>query len=147
MDADALLLSKVKRSPRSLVHRFVNTVTYDFELCDERSRVVGLRFRLVQQLGEIPSSELPVRRFRHRLVVLLEARQPLLQRRQRGEIIGRESLASQDRKVNFNLIEPAGMHRPMHQQQTGMLLLPAGNRSSAQSTNSSACKGCPCQTL
>ncbi len=73
-------------------------------------------------------TEIPVKWSRNRLVVLLEAQQAVFHRRERCEIIGGEGLALQDRKVDFNLIEPTGVHWPVHQYQGGMLLLQTDDR-------------------
>ena len=79
----------------------------------------------LEQGSKIASRELPVKRARRSLVVLLEAQQGTVEVVERGEVGGREQLALNDREVNLDLVEPAGMNGSVHEDDVAPLLADA----------------------
>ena len=63
---------------------------------------------------EVSAGELPFERRSDLLVVLLEAQQAIFDVGKRGKVIRAEHLALDDGEVDFDLVEPTGMHRAMH---------------------------------
>src|SRR5712691_423812 len=59
------------------------------------------------------------------LEVILEAEQAVLDLGQRGEVVRRQDLALDDREIDLDLVEPAGMDRRVDEDEAG----PGGARS------------------
>src|SRR2546426_12535609 len=74
-----------------------------------RSSLVEPSHEVVQLLAV----ELPMEGGWMSVVKLFEPRQPFFDRCQRAEIVRCEDFALNDRKIDFNLIEPTRMHRCM----------------------------------
>src|SRR5713101_5184292 len=72
---------------------------------------------------ELLAVELPMEGMWMSVVKLREMLKPLFDLRQRAEGVRCEDLALNDRKIDFNLIEPTRMHRRMHQDGIGVFLL------------------------
>ena len=54
-----------------------------------------------------------------RLIVLLEAEEPILDFLKRAEVVGGEGLSFNDGEVDFDLIEPTGVDRSVHGDEIG----------------------------
>ena len=74
-----------------------------------------LRGQFFQPMVEIAAGKSPLEGLGDLFIMPFKLGQALRHHRQRGKIIGGEHLLLQDGKVNLDLIEPTGMHRPMHQ--------------------------------
>src|SRR5574337_853816 len=68
-----------------------------------------------QQGSEIAASELPFKGARSGLVVVLEAKQRVLECVEGDEVAGREQLALDDGEVDLDLVEPTGMNGSVHE--------------------------------
>ena len=106
----------------NLVPRFINTDTYRLG-----RHFVELAFGIpgshpCEQSVQVGTGEFPFERLRDAFIVALEARQPLSDRFQAGEIVRREHFSLHDGEVDLDLVEPARVHRPMHRHQPGMSL-------------------------
>jgi len=95
-------------SLRSLVGRFISSVTYFFGSC-------GKRGHLTQELLKVLASELPLERFGDRLVVALEFQQSFGHRGKVREIVRGEDLALNNGEIDLDLIEPTGMEGSVNQ--------------------------------
>jgi hypothetical protein len=73
-----------------------------------------------QQGLEMRARELPLERTRDAFVVALKLQKPLLDRFEAREVVGGERFALHDREVDLDLIEPAGVHRPVDGKHPGM---------------------------
>jgi hypothetical protein len=82
-----------------------------------------LRLDFVKQFEEILACEVPLERLCDRFIVVLEVKEPFFQRSERGEVVRGKGLSLDDREVDFDLIEPAGMDRTMDKNETGVLFL------------------------
>jgi len=69
----------------------------------------------LEKFGEVVSCEGPVERPSRLFVAVLELQQLLLQISERCEVVRREELALDDREVDLDLVEPAGVHGSMDQ--------------------------------
>ena len=72
-------------------------------------------FKTVEQLDQLLPCELPLERAWPLVTQVLIEPQPLFHFHQTGKVIGRQDFSLHQRKVDFHLVEPAGMHRGMHQ--------------------------------
>lgn len=72
---------------------------------------------------EILFCEFPLERSGDQLVMLLKAKDAFLESRQRREIIRGERLSFQDRKVDFDLVKPAGVDGAMNENKIGVFFL------------------------
>lgn len=73
-----------------------------------------------EQLGEIGSGEAPLERFGDALVVVLEPEQALLDLLKGAKVIGCERFTLDDREIDFDLIEPAGMNGAVYGHEIGI---------------------------
>ncbi len=91
---------------------FINTVTF-FALSGRLLQfTTGVQF--YHQLIEILAGEIPPERLCYCFIVVLELENPGLKLHQRFRIRRREDLSLKDRKVDFDLVEPAGMNGCVH---------------------------------
>src|SRR6266478_2988318 len=70
-----------------------------------------VRTEFCEEAFEIAASEFPLEWAGNSSVVLFESQEPLFHFGERGEVIGGEHLALDDREVDLDLIEPTGVHR------------------------------------
>jgi hypothetical protein len=84
---------------------------------------------LREQGGQVAAREFPFERLGGRFPVVLKIEQPFGERLQPGEIVGREDLALNDREVDLDLVEPAGVDRSMDEGEAPEFVLQAGDRS------------------
>lgn len=82
-------------------------------------------WRAGEQLGEVLARELPLERLCKGFVVFLEVHKPFLKLNQRGQVVRRQHLALDDREVDPDLVEPAGMHGRVDRNDRGPALLQA----------------------
>src|ERR1700693_5666483 len=82
---------------------------------------------LVEELGKIVTCEFPLEGLGQGLVAGLKCEQALFDGGQRREVVGGKDLALDNGEVDFDLIEPAGMNRTMHGNQSWMFGLEAGH--------------------
>jgi hypothetical protein len=68
-----------------------------------------------EQSGEIAAGEGPLERLCRVDVVVLEAKKPFADGAERSEVVRREDLALDDREIDFDLIEPAGVNGGVHE--------------------------------
>ena len=68
---------------------------------------------------EVVSRESPLEGRGHVFVVLLEAQQSILDLLDAGEVIGSKCFALDDGEVDFDLVEPTGVHGAMYGDQVG----------------------------
>ena len=80
----------------------------------------GLGIELFEQVGEVGPGELPFERCGDALVVTLEAEEALLDVLKRGEVVGSESFALDNREVDLDLVEPTGVDRAVDGDQRGV---------------------------
>jgi hypothetical protein len=78
-------------------------------------------FDFGEESGQILASEGPLKRRSSFLIPPLKGQQALFQFAEGTEVIGCEYLPLDNREVNFNLIEPAGMDRGVYEKQVGPL--------------------------
>ena len=81
----------------------------------------------VEERGKIVTCEFPLEGLCNRFVIALECQQSFLDGGQRGEVVGGKDFALDDGEVDLDLIEPTGMNRTMHDNQSWKLLLESGN--------------------
>jgi hypothetical protein len=97
-----------------LVLTFGITVTYSGQAAGA-SCLAAIFARRVK----IAAGEGPLERGRRPLIVALEGKKPLFEVGQRGEVVGREDLSLDDRKVDFDLVEPTGVDRSVDEDRVG----------------------------
>src|SRR5215470_10061093 len=78
-------------------------------------RLRGPAAEFDEQSREIPTREGPLERLRRSDVMVLEAKKTLTDRVARRKVVGREHLALDDREIDLDLIEPAGVDGGMDQ--------------------------------
>ena len=89
---------------------FTINVTY-FQL---RGTAELLGLQLGQEGNQVIASEGPLKRLRGLLVSHLEGEQPILEFAQRCEVVRRDHLALDDREIDLDLVQPAGVYRSMN---------------------------------
>ena len=72
---------------------------------------IGFLLELDKQAVKIVAGEGPLEGLSGFLIALLEAGDLTFESGRRGEVVGIEDLALDDREIDLDLIEPAGMHR------------------------------------
>lgn len=100
--------------PRSLVLHSTITVTYLEQRLRGNAERTSLALDSCHEVGEVLACECPMERRSGLLVVGLKAKQAILNFGERGEIVGGEHLALDDREVDLDLVEPAGMNWGVH---------------------------------
>ena len=75
---------------------------------------------LVEEFGKILAGELPFERPSSVLPVVLKVEKALGKAVEIGKIVGRQDLPLDDGEVDFDLVEPTGVHRSVHEDQTGV---------------------------
>jgi hypothetical protein len=80
-----------------------------------------LRFEFGQKRREIAAGERPLKRLCGLLVPSLKREEPILQLAQRGEVIRSHHFVLDDRKVDFDLIEPTRVIGCVHERHRGPL--------------------------
>ena len=104
-----------------LVRRFIKCAT----------RILGGGFEggaaFLQEAGEVLAGEAPLEGRCDSLPVVLKVEKALGECVEGGEIIGGEDFSLDDREVDFDLVEPAGMNGTVDQDQARILLLEALN--------------------
>ncbi len=75
---------------------------------------------LNEEFVEVLAGELPFEGLSRSRPVVLKVQEALGDSVEVGKIIGRQDLPLDDREVDFDLVEPAGMNRSMHQRQAGV---------------------------
>ena len=85
-------------------------------------------FHALEQLLQVVARELPLERLGDRFVVALEGLQALGEFIERGEVVRCERLALQHREADFDLVEPAGVHGAVHEQQVGVAVAQTADR-------------------
>jgi len=91
-------------------------VTYFLGSC---SRLSEGRFDLYKEVCQIIAGKPPLKRLSYSLVMVLKAKQSVFKGGQRIEIVRSKYFSLNDRKVDFDLIQPAGMNRRMNQNDSG----------------------------
>ena len=81
----------------------------------------------LQEAGEVLAGEAPLEGCCDSLPVVLKVEKALGECVEGGEIIGGEDFSLDDREVDFDLVEPAGMNGTVDQDQARILLLEALN--------------------
>jgi hypothetical protein len=76
-----------------------------------------------EELVEVLASELPLEGLSGGCPVVLKIQEALGNSIEIGKIIGCQNLPLNDRKVDFDLVEPTGMNRRMHEGQSGVEML------------------------
>src|SRR5713101_3353286 len=114
------LLKPVRsQAPGSLL----STLTRNYgDVSTDRSCGCGqamLGSELGQERSKILAGEGPLERGRRSFVVILEAEQAVLDLGQRGEVVRRQDLALDDREIDLDLVEPAGMDRRVDEDEAG----------------------------
>src|SRR2546425_12295251 len=74
---------------------------------------------LGQERSKILAGEGPLERGRRSFVVILEAEQAVLDLGQRGKVVRRQDLALDDREIDLDLVEPAGVDRRVDEDEAG----------------------------
>ena len=96
-----------------------------------RTRILGGGFEggaaFLQEAGEVLAGEAPLEGRCDSLPVVLKVEKALGECVEGGEIIGGEDFSLDDREVDFDLVEPAGMNGTVDQDQARILLLEALN--------------------
>ena len=80
-----------------------------------------LGFELGEHGGQVSASELPLKRLRGPFITCLEGQEAVGELRQRAEVVRGNHLSLHDREVDFDLVEPAGVNRCVHESQPGPL--------------------------
>lgn len=75
---------------------------------------------LDEKMLKIGTVELPIERLGEALIMILEIKNPVAQDFQIREIVGGENFSLDDRKVDFDLVEPTGVDRTVDQMEVGM---------------------------
>ena len=83
---------------------------------------------LLEEFEKILTGKLPVEGLGNGFPIGLEVEEPLSDRGEVRKVVGGKDLPLDDREVDFDLIEPTGVHRGMDQQQARVLCLQARNR-------------------
>src|SRR5260370_18091890 len=78
-----------------------------------------MKFKAGEEFVQVGAGEGPLKGTCGLLVVVLEGEQTLLEVGEGGEVIGSEDLALDDGEIDLDLIEPAGMHRGVDQDNRG----------------------------
>jgi hypothetical protein len=78
-----------------------------------------MRVDLGEQCFQVFAGELPLERTSGGAVVVLEAQQAIFEVSQGSKVVGSEQLALNDREVHLDLVQPTGMHRRMHWDDSG----------------------------
>ena len=86
-------------------------------------------FKALEELRQLGAGKRPLQRSWRLVREFFVESQTLCDFRKTGNVVGREDLAVHDRKVDFHLVEPTGMHRSVHHNHLGIGLdHPAGGR-------------------
>ena len=93
---------------------FISSLTY-FQLSREGCGKLSLSGQFFQPLVEITAGKLPLEGLCNFFIMPFKLCEAFGHDRERWKIIGCQHLLLQDGKVNLDLIEPTGMHRPMHE--------------------------------
>ena len=75
----------------------------------------GSRVDLFDEVVEVGAAEFPLEGLGDGLVVLLEAKQTVLDISERGEVVWGQRFALDDREVDLDLVEPTGVDRAVDQ--------------------------------
>src|SRR5262249_28936496 len=81
--------------------------------------VDGLNRELFHKLAEVGPGEFPFEGSGDGLTVALEAQESVFDRLERGEVVGDEGFTLNDRKMDLDLVEPAGVDGGVDQHQVG----------------------------
>ena len=73
-----------------------------------------MRAELEEKFAEVTASEFPLERAGHGFVVLLEVQEPLLELGKGAEVVGCQHLALDDGEIDLDLVEPTGVNRRIH---------------------------------
>src|SRR3990172_5180252 len=84
-------------------------------------RLSGGGVELVEDVGEVVARKLPAEGAGDGFVSALKRKESLWDFAQIGEVVGRENLPLHDRKVDLDLVEPAGVDGQMHQDEFGVV--------------------------
>jgi len=74
-----------------------------------------------EEAGEISAREGPLEGLGRVDVTVLKAAQAILDGRERWEVVGREDFALDDREVDLDLVQPAGVDGRVHEHNLGPL--------------------------
>lgn len=75
---------------------------------------------LNEEVVEVVAGKLPFEGLRRSCPVVLKVQEALGDSVEIGKIIGRQNFPLNDREVDFDLVEPTGMDRRMHERQVGV---------------------------
>src|SRR5688572_9112912 len=81
--------------------------------------------KLGKKLRQLAARELPVERLGYGFPAILKVEEPFSNGIEVGKVIGGEDLSLNDGKVDFDLVKPAGVNGPVHQDEFGIFCLEA----------------------
>lgn len=93
----------------------------------DRTEYGGSRVDLFGKVVEVGAAEFPLEGLGDGLVVLLEAKQTVLDLNERGEIVWRQSFALDEGEVDLDLVEPTGVERAVDEHKIGESRLEASD--------------------
>jgi len=82
-----------------------------------------MRIEISEKLSQVAARELPLKGRGEGFPTILKVEEPFSNSREIRKVIGSKDFSLNDGKVDFNLVEPAGVDGAVHQNESGVLLL------------------------